>query len=78
MDIQSITSSVGAYTSVTPQVSSSKALQQSQQGAQMQAVERREPQASERTETSESTEAALRPVTNTSGQETGKLINVTA
>lgn len=72
MDIQSITSSVGAYTTATPQTSPSQNLQQAQQGAQVSPAEQREPQVVERKE------EAPRPVTNTLGQETGKLINVTA
>ena len=72
MDIQSITSSVGAYTSATPQTSQAQSLQQAQQGTQVKPAESREPQAAERKE------QAPRPVTNTLGQETGKLINVTA
>jgi hypothetical protein len=72
MDIQSITSSVGAYTSATPQTSQAQSLQQAQQGTQVKPTESREPQAAERKE------QAPRPVTNTLGQETGKLINVTA
>lgn len=69
MDIQSITSSVGAYTTATSQANPS---QQAQQGAQVAPAEPREPPKVERKE------EAPRPVTNTSGQETGKLINVTA
>lgn len=69
MDIQSITTSVGAYTSSTTQTSQA---QQAQQAQQAKPAEQREPPAVE------PKEAAPRPVTNTSGQETGKLINVTA
>ncbi|MFZ2267514.1 MAG: hypothetical protein WAV95_08020 [Azonexus sp.] len=71
MDIQSITSSVGAYTA-TPLATQSQSLQQAQQGAQVKPAEQREPLATQ------SKEEAPRPVTNTLGQETGKLINVTA
>lgn len=69
MDIQSITSSIGAYSGSTTQASQ---LQQSQQGSQVTSAEQREPKAAELTE------AAPRPVVNTDGQTTGKLINVTA
>lgn len=69
MDVQSITSSIGAYGTQTTQ---SQTLQQAQQGAEVRPAEQREPQATERKE------EAPRPVTNTLGQETGKLINVTA
>jgi len=72
MDIQSITSSIGAYTTATPQTNSPQNLQQTAQGTQVQAAEQREPQASERKE------EAPRPVTNTLGQKTGTLISVTA
>ena len=69
MDIQSITTSVGAYTSSTTQANQA---QQAQQMQQVQLADRSESQVAE------SKEATPRPVTNTSGQETGKLINVTA
>lgn len=69
MDIQSITSSLGVYTSAPAPTAQSQQVQQAQAVKQ---PEQREPLAVERTE------EKPRPVVNTQGQETGKLINVTA
>jgi hypothetical protein len=66
MDVKSVTSSVSAYTSGATQTS---------QAQQTQAVENREPKATDRRETAEE---KPRPVVNTDGQKTGTLINVTA
>jgi hypothetical protein len=72
MDIRSITSSIGAYSGAPAQTSQSPSLQQTQQSGQVKSTEKSEPQAVERKED------VPRPVVNTSGQQTGKLINVTA
>lgn len=69
MDIQSITSSIGAYANLGTQAAQSSSTQQTQQ---VKPAEQREPQVVK------PKEEAPRPVMNTSGQETGKLINVTA
>lgn len=71
MDIQSITSSLGAYAGVSNQGAQTQSAQGTRQNQQVQAVEQREPQAAER-------EEKPRPVVNTLGQQTGTLINVTA
>ena len=72
MDIQSITSSIGAYSAAPTQTSQSPSLQQTQQSGQVKSTEKSEPKPVERKEDTP------RPVINTSGQQTGKLINVTA
>lgn len=66
MDIQSVTSSISAFTNSSTQAG---------QAQQVQAAERREPPPEERVELKEE---APRPVRNAQGQETGTLINVTA
>lgn len=66
MDIQSVTSSISAYTNSSTQAS---------QAQQVQQPERREPPPAERVELKEE---APRPVKNAQGQETGTLVNVTA
>jgi hypothetical protein len=66
MDIQSVTSSISAYTNSSTQASQAQQVQQS---------ERREPSSAERVELKEE---APRPVKNAQGQETGTLVNVTA
>jgi hypothetical protein len=66
MDIQSVTSSISAYTNSSTQAS---------QAQQVQQAEKREPRPEERVER---TEEPPRPVKNAQGQETGTLVNVTA
>ena len=66
MDIQSVTSSVSAYTNSSTQTS---------QAQQVQQAEKREPRPEERVELKEE---APRPVKNAEGQQTGTLVNVIA
>lgn len=68
MAVQSVTSSIGAYTS-------SVQASQSQQAQQAQQVEKREKPPEERVERKEE---APRPVVNAQGQQTGTTISVTA
>lgn len=72
MDIQALTSSIGAYATATPLANSGQTLQQVAQGTLLQAAEQRQAQASERQV------EAPQPVINTLGQKTGTLINATA
>lgn len=67
MAIESVSSSISAYTSAS--------VQPNQARPDNQAVERAEPKAAERVE---KVEEQARPVTNALGQQTGTLINVTA
>jgi len=69
MAIQSVTSNVNAFTTVSPQTT------QTQQAQQTQQLEKREPRPEERVELKEE---APKPVTNAEGQRTGTLINVIA
>lgn len=72
MAIQSVTSSVNAFTNVSSQTTQT---QQSQQTQQVRPPEQREPRPEERVELKEE---APKPVTNADGQRTGTLINVIA
>lgn len=69
MTIQSVTSSLSAYTTNSSQTN------QTQQAQQTREPEKVEQKPAERVELKEE---APRPVTNTSGQTTGTVINVTA
>lgn len=72
MEIQSVTSSIGAYVNngnQTNQAPQNQSVQQAQQ------PESRQARPEERVE---QREEAKRPVTNVQGQQTGTLINVTA
>lgn len=72
MNISSATSSLSAYTNTSAQASQSQKAQQPQEAK---AVESRESRLAERVEFKEE---APKPVTNTLGQKTGSLINITA
>lgn len=69
MAIQSVTSGVNAFGTVSSQAT------QTQQAQQTQPLEQREPRPEERVELKEE---APKPVTNADGQRTGTLINVIA